>query len=207
MGFNSGFKGLKLIDGVRCYTKHLYVYFHSILSYGIIFCGNSAYSSNIFKIQKRIIRIIMRGSCRQLFRNLKILPLKSQYIFSLLLFVAENRDLYESNSEIHNINTRFSSELHTLTAKLTAFQKGPFYLGTKFFNHLPTSIKKTSYDIYEFRFVLKSFLIINSFYSLEEYFTWQLKVLSVYHINILTPFTILTGYMFRLITAIFRPTL
>ena len=42
-------------------------YFHSILSYGIIFWGNSAYSSNIFIIQKMIIRIIMntrnRDSC------------------------------------------------------------------------------------------------------------------------------------------------
>ena len=44
-----------------------------------------------------------RDSCHQLLKNIKILPLKSQYIFSLLLFVAENRDLYESNSEIHNI--------------------------------------------------------------------------------------------------------
>jgi len=60
-------------------------YFHSILSYGIIFWGNSAYSSNIFKIKKRIIRIIMnarnRDSCHELFKNLKNLPLKSQYFF------------------------------------------------------------------------------------------------------------------------------
>jgi len=55
-----------------------------------------------------------------------MLPLKTQYIFSLLLFVAKNRNLYESNLEIHNINTRFSSDLHTLTANLTTFQKGPF---------------------------------------------------------------------------------
>jgi hypothetical protein len=66
---------------------------------------------------------------RQLFKNPKILPLKSQYIFSLLLFVAKYRDSYESNSEIHNINTRFSSDLHTPTANLTTFQKGLFYFG------------------------------------------------------------------------------
>jgi len=69
-----------------------FLYFHSILLYGIIFWDNSAYSSDIFKIQKRIIRIIMnprnRDFCRQLFKNLKILPLKSQYIFSLLLFTS-----------------------------------------------------------------------------------------------------------------------
>ena len=37
-------------------------------------------------------------------------------------------------------------------------------------NHspLPTSIKNTSHDIKKFRSVLKSFLIINSFYLLKE---------------------------------------
>ena len=52
----------------------------------------------------------------QLFKNLKILPLKSQHFFPLLLFVAKNGDLYESNSQIHNINTKFISDLHTPTA-------------------------------------------------------------------------------------------
>jgi hypothetical protein len=149
-------------------------YFHSILSYGIIFWGNSVHSSNIFKIQKKTIRIIMnannRDSCHQLFKILNILPLKSQYIFSLLLFVVKNRDLYELNSEIHNVNTRFSSDLHTPAANLAAFQRGPYYFGIKVFNHLPASIKKTSHDINQFRSTLKNFLLINSSYSLEEYF-------------------------------------
>jgi len=151
-------------------------YFHSSPSYGIIFWGNFEYSSTVFKIQKRTIRIIMNGrnrdSCHQLFKNLNILPLKSQYIFSPLLFVAKNRDSYESNSEIHNINTRFSCDLLIPMANLTTFQKGPFYFGIKVFNHLPTSIKNTSHNINQFRSVLKSFLLINSFY-LEEYFAWN----------------------------------
>jgi hypothetical protein len=68
-----------------------------------------------------------RDYCCQLFTKLKILPLKSQYIFSLLLFAAKNRLSYESNSAIHNINTRFSSDLRTATANLTTFQEAPFY--------------------------------------------------------------------------------
>jgi hypothetical protein len=112
-------------------------------------------------------------SYRQLFKNQKILPLKSQYIISPLLFVAKNRDSYESNSEIHNINTRFISDLRTPTANLTTFQKGPFYFVIKVFNYLPTSIKKTSHNINQCRSVLKSFILINSFYSLEEYFSWN----------------------------------
>jgi len=71
-------------------------YFHSILSYGIIYWGNCAYSYNIFKIQKRIIIIIMnarnRDAGHRFFKNLKLLPLKSQYNFYLLLFAAKNRD-------------------------------------------------------------------------------------------------------------------
>jgi hypothetical protein len=70
-----------------------YSYFHSILTYGIIFCSNTNYSNTIFKMQKRITRIMMgirnRDSCRRHFKKLKILPLQSQYLLSLLLFVAD----------------------------------------------------------------------------------------------------------------------
>jgi len=44
-------------------------------------------------------------------------------------------------NQIHNFNTRFSSELHTPTANSTTFQKGLFYFGIKVFNPLRTSIK------------------------------------------------------------------
>jgi hypothetical protein len=58
-----------------------YSYFHSLMSYGIIFWGQSANSIRIFRLQKRIIRIMMgcksRDSCRKLFISLKILPFHS----------------------------------------------------------------------------------------------------------------------------------
>jgi len=73
-------------------------YFHSVMSYRVIFWGNSYISNNIFKIQKRIIRIITnkgsRDSCRNLFKQLQILTLPSQSIFSLLTFVVKNRDVF-----------------------------------------------------------------------------------------------------------------
>jgi hypothetical protein len=60
-------------------------YAHSIMSYGLIFWGNSTDSDDVFKIQKRIIRIITNSnknaSCRELFKTLNILPLHSQYIY------------------------------------------------------------------------------------------------------------------------------
>jgi hypothetical protein len=91
-------------------------YFHSILSYGIIFWGNSAHSKYIFKIQKGTIRVVtnsgMRDSYRELFKNLQILPLASQYIFCLLMFLVRNRELFKLNSDIHHITTRYNNDFH-----------------------------------------------------------------------------------------------
>ena len=36
-----------------------YSYFHSVMTYGLIFWGNSHHSNIIFRLQKRIIRIIV----------------------------------------------------------------------------------------------------------------------------------------------------
>jgi hypothetical protein len=68
-----------------------------------------------------------RDSCRWLFRNLNILPFKSQHVFSLPLFVAKHRYLYESDSVIHNINTRSSFDYSN--SKLA--KKDPFILELK----------------------------------------------------------------------------
>ena len=101
-----------------------FAYVHSVLTYGIIFWGNSHHSDSIFKIQKRIMRIITNSgnqdSCYQLYRQLQILPLPSQYIFSLLVFVNNNRSLFLSNSDIHNINMRHKHNLHLLPTNLSS---------------------------------------------------------------------------------------
>ena len=68
-------------------------YVHSIISYGIIFSGNSHHSEEIFKIQKK--RIITNSSknvsSKQPFKKLSILPIQSQCIFSIPLFVTKIR--------------------------------------------------------------------------------------------------------------------
>ena len=60
-------------------------YFHSLMSYGDIFWGNSHEAHEVFKIQKRAIRILTnkskQDSCRLLFKELKILTQPSQYIY------------------------------------------------------------------------------------------------------------------------------
>ena len=79
----------------------------SFMSYSIIFWGNSYHSKCIFIIQKRIISVIMntnkRYFCHELFKQLNILPLQSQYILSMLIFISKNRDLFMSNLEIYRM--------------------------------------------------------------------------------------------------------
>ena len=93
-----------------------FAYFHSIMSYGIIFWGNPADNDKIFKLQKRAIRIMTnsnsRTSCRELFKELGILTLCSQYILLLALFVAKNMDDFIINSDIHPCNTCYNTNLH-----------------------------------------------------------------------------------------------
>jgi len=105
---------------------------HSIPSYGIIFWENSSYDKGIFKVQKRIITVITtfgrRDSCSELFRQLNILPLQSECILSLHLFIIKSRDQFLSNSEVQDINTRYNSNLHLPSENLTLYHKGDFFM-------------------------------------------------------------------------------
>jgi hypothetical protein len=165
---------IKPIASVNVLITIYFCYIHSAISYGIIFWGYSGYSKDIFTIQKRTIRVIMnlnkRDSCRELFKQLNIFPLQSQYIFSILIFISKNRNLFKCNSEIHGISTRYNSDLHLPSTTLTLFQKGVIYSGSRIFNHLPSNIKDLFYNRKQFKSDLKKYLLKNCFYTWEEYF-------------------------------------
>jgi hypothetical protein len=109
-----------------------YAYFHAIMSYGVIFWGQSPDSLKVFLLQKWAIRTMMgcggRDSCRRLFAELGILKLPSQYIFCLLLFVVKTKKLFSFNKDLHSINTRQQSNFHHPSAHLRKYQLGPYYI-------------------------------------------------------------------------------
>jgi hypothetical protein len=72
---------------------------------------------------------------------MKILPLYSQYIYSLLMYVVNNKHLSTKNLDIHNHNTRSANNSHLPITNLTIYQKGPHYTGIKIFSYFPTQIK------------------------------------------------------------------
>jgi hypothetical protein len=105
-----------------------------------------------------------RVSCRELFKKFNILPLHSQYILSLLLFVVKNIDEFITNSEVHTIYTRRRSDMHPPSLNFTKHQKGLHYSGIKIFNHLPQNIENLSWNVKKFKLALKRFLLMGSFY-------------------------------------------
>jgi len=85
------------------------------------------------------------------------------------MFVVQNKNLFLTKNENHNLDTRQRNNLYLPEANLTIYQKGTYYSGIKFFNNLPLQIKKAVDNQKKFKISLKNFL--HTYYSIEEYFS------------------------------------
>jgi hypothetical protein len=85
--------------------------------------------------QKKIIRIMAGGKRRvslwELFKKCKILLLAIEILLSLLSFVVDIMEMFQTNLDIHNVNTR-QHDVHQPTATLTSYQKGAYYASVFF---------------------------------------------------------------------------
>jgi hypothetical protein len=126
-------------------------------------------------IQKRVVRLMTgcgnRHSCRNLFRQLGMLPFKSQYIYSVLLFVLKNRKLFITNHNAHNLQIRQSNNLYLPTYILTLYQKGVYFTGIKLFHNLPLEVKEIVQIPKQFKISLRRYLITHCFHDLDEYYS------------------------------------
>jgi hypothetical protein len=94
-------------------------------------------------------------------------------IFTLMLFVVKNNDLFILNSDKYNSGTRQSNNLYQLTAKFSVYQRGVQCMGIRVFNNLPPSIKDLSHNPRNFEACIKHFLYTHYFYSIDEYFQFK----------------------------------
>jgi hypothetical protein len=121
-------------------------------------------------IQEKSIRIITDSkttdSCSQHFKNLMIITMYSQYIYSLMLHTVNNKYFYTPNSGIHKYRTRYNNDLHLPMANLTRYMERPYFSAIKIYNHLPEYIKSLSLDQKRFKKPLKRFLCQHSFYCI-----------------------------------------
>lgn len=95
------------------YISHRY--FHSVMTYGILFWGIAADSNRVFILQKRAVRYILgirqRESCKNRFKDLSILTMTGKFIYQNLIYVRENLNVMTTVRETHSYNTRHKDRL------------------------------------------------------------------------------------------------
>ena len=149
--------------------------FISHINYGIALWGGSSVGNltKIFKLQKRVLRFILNLNyhepLKQYFIQNKLLTVPCLYILSVLLLVKNNKVPYKHLGDAHSYNTRNSSNLLIPHHRLSLTEQEPSYIGTKLYNHLPLSIKFQTCPK-KFKSSLKTFLLDNAIYSIDEYF-------------------------------------
>ena len=152
-------------------TYHSYVESH--LTYGIIFWGNSTNFIDVFKRQKKIVRIIAgvhpRHSCRLLFKDLNILTAYSIFILNCILFYKKNEHYFSKRNTIHYHNTRNRDNINFKNSNLHITLNSPYNIIVKICNKLPYHILNLKYN--KLKSVLKNILLNKVIYSLEEYYS------------------------------------
>jgi len=135
------FKSWKKFKMVNC------THFHYMGNYGIIFWKNIPYSVRVSKIQTNITAIITggrsRNSWRDLLQTLKILPVQSQYIFHLLLFVVNKKHKLNQNYDVYSINIIQKCNFHKCLSHLSLHQKGIHSFGISVFQQTPIKYQKS----------------------------------------------------------------
>ena len=163
---------LKPVTNAQTLRSIYFASFHSIMRYGIIFWGNSSHAQSLFKLQKRVIRVMVDAkyleSCKPIFKEHKILPLPSLYVYEILLYVRKQKHLFIQNNEFHNHNTRQKEDLHVLHHSTALYKNGVLNSGIRLYNNLPKTLKELKTFV-GFKRKVKEFLELHCFYSVEEY--------------------------------------
>jgi hypothetical protein len=110
-----------------------------------------------------------RVSCRSLFRELKILTVTSLYIFEILCFIVKNKIYTTQYSDVHGYNTIHKNNLYVQFCNTERSKRGVICMGTKIFNGLSFELKNEK-NFNVFKRKLRSYLLCNVFYSLQEFF-------------------------------------
>ena len=101
------------------------------------------------------------------------MTLFSLYLYLLVLFVTNNKHLFNHNNDIHKYNTIIKNNLYLPTVHLTKFSNGPYITGIRVLNRLPQIIKALDPNPNKFKTSLKKFFNQHPFYSIDEYFDFK----------------------------------
>ena len=110
-------KSLRNATSTQMLWSIYFAYFQSKLRYGIIFWGREGKTVQIFRIQKKVIRLIVGAkkceSCKPLFRELQILTLASMYILEVLCFTKKYQGYIQQSMDIQSQHKKEIGFTHT----------------------------------------------------------------------------------------------
>lgn len=148
----------------------------SHISYGITAWGKSAAWPDIFRLQRKAIRIVSglyyRDDCRDQFRSFKVLTLPCIYILQTLLYVKKSLQNYDSGQHTHF--TRGRNDLRPPRIRLNKSEKSFDFAGLRFFNKLPRHVRNLPINVFMLK--IKYFLLQKCFYSYDEYLNYNFNV-------------------------------
>jgi len=151
--------------------KVYYACFQSAITYGILAWGHATGSKDVFRLQRRCMRIIAGlgydEDCREVFRKWKVMTLPCLYILHTLLSVKENLPAYRVCGDHHEYGTRGKDMLSTGFARIKRTQTGTAYWGIKFYNRLPEDVRQLPLKV--FKGWVRKYLTGKGFYSAQEF--------------------------------------
>jgi len=102
-------QSLKTLTSINTLRNIYFANFQSHVIYGILFWGGDSLSTNIFKLQKKVVRLICnvkrKTSCTELFRTLSVLPVPCVYIMETVYYIKLNNEGLKQNLAKHEYKT------------------------------------------------------------------------------------------------------
>ena len=169
----------------NCVSSHVLrsVYFamvQSRLTYGISFWGKSASAEKVFKLQKRLLRIMFylhpRSSCKEIFVLHNILTVPSLYILDLVTNIKTKVCQFPRVGQIQSShNLRNNEDLQMIFSRVEIIGKQNVnYLGVLCYNKVRKVIKDCDLmSISLFKKKVRSHLSSRAYYSIDEYLCSQ----------------------------------
>ena len=156
--FTSIFYKLRYILPKHCLRKLYFAFVYPHVLYGIEIYANTSYSvlDKLCKLNNKLIRILLNATLEtpvmELYRTFNILPIPFLFEFKLLVFMFDCiyhrkyipvifSDYFKINSDVHNYNTRQSSNLHLDCVHSNSGQRQTSFYASKLWNSLPQPLK------------------------------------------------------------------
>lgn len=162
-------KSIQRNVGASAALLSYHAYFHSLMSYGVIYWGFASGSNDIFLLQKRSVRAIFNlqrtVSCRPLFKRHRILTFAAQVILDSCTLIHKMSHVLPKHSDVHQYDTRHKNNLTTSGNSL--FYKSFLSNGIRIYNSLSVELRQKNVNF--FKIELKEILLNAVPYKIEDF--------------------------------------